>query len=399
MRKSMVNPDAVSQQSQRKTEDVLTAVAREIRERLPVLRSSLPLNHAGISPQPRGDLVSECLRLRSERTPGEVLERYAGTRSEVVRDYARFLSVAPEEIAVTRHTAEGVNIVAQGFPWKSGDVIVTVNTEYPSNVYPWWNLRDRGVEIVSVPEREGRVDPDEFSSALTDRTRLVAISHVEFSSGYRFDLQWLSALCREKGIFLFLDIAQSIGVCPVDLSLVDAAAWPTWKWLMGPLGMGGFFLARRRWKEIRPVFVGTDGMVRGKDYLDYRFEFLEGAERFEYSTGNLLGMLGTAEALRRFRRVFSVPSGMEKLFARVRGLAERIIGGMEAKGYRLFSSRRSGETSGILSFEGGKPAEVVRRLGESGIEVAFRAGRIRIAPHFYNTEEDVERLLRELPAV
>lgn len=372
------------------------SAAGGLRARLPLLEDGVSLNHAGISPQPASAAIADFEETRAGLLPGEVLARISGLRDEILRLYAGMLHVTPAEIAITRHTAEGVNLIAQGFPWKTGDRIVTVSVEYPSNVYPWWNLRNRGVEIVPVTEREGRVDLGELLGAIDERVRMVAISHVEFASGFCFDLERLSARCRAMGVFLFVDIAQSIGLLPIDLRLVDAAAWPTWKWLMGPIGMGGLYVAANRLESIRPFFVGTDGMVPTADYLDYRFEFRPDARRFEYSTGNVLGLIGVAEALRLIAPLFGNGAG-DVVLRRVLETGDLLISQLQERGFRLYSSRRPGERSGIFSFvTPGNPAQIASRLRRGRVEVAVRGGRLRISPHFYNNAADIERLVTAL---
>jgi len=380
----------------RSVEARVDAAGAVLRERLPLLRTGVALNHAGVTPQPLSEAIAEFERSRASSLPGAAMELSKGLKRRIRESYARMLRVSAGEIALTRHTAEGVNVIAQGFPWKSGDRLLTVNVEYPSNVYPWWNVRDRGVEIVSVAERRGRVDLEEFVAAIDERVRVVAISHVEFASGFAFDLPRLARECRARDVFLFVDIAQSIGLLPVDLSLVDAAAWPTWKWLMGPLGMGGLYIAQRRLPMIRPCFVGGDGMVSTPDYLDYRFEFRDDASRFEYSTDNTLGLFGTEEALSRLEPLLG-PEAENSLANRVFTAGVRLTADLEAGGFRLFSSRAEGERSGIFSFETpGEPGLFAARLRESGVEAAVRGGRLRFSPHFYNNSEDLERVSRAL---
>jgi len=381
---------------ERSMDSHIAAAAASLREKLPLLHSGVALNHAGVAPQPESEGVAEFERGRARLLPGAALEMAGGLKGRIRAAYARMLGVSAAEIAITRHTAEGVNIIAQGYPWKLGDRVLTVNVEYPSNVYPWWNLRERGVEVVSVPEREGRVDLDEFLAAIDERVRLVAISHVEFASGFTFDLERVARECRARDIFFFVDIAQSIGVLPVDLRLVDAAAWPTWKWLMGPLGMGGFYVSQRRLPMIQPLFVGTDGMVSTPDYLDYRFEFRPDASRFEYSTENTLGLFGTAEALSRLEPLLGPEVG-DALARRVFALGEALVSLMESKGFRLYSSRREGERSGILSFVApGEAAAHASRLRKHRVEAAVRSGRLRLSPHFYNNQADIQRVAEAL---
>ncbi len=369
------------------------AAVADVRARLPLLEDSLALNHAGIAPQPLSAAVASYEESRGRRLPLAALATVAGARPRLRELYGQLLNISADEVAITKHTAEGVNIIAQGFPWKSGDEILTVNVEYPSNVYPWWNVKERGVTVRTVPERNGRVDLAELEAAVTPRTRLLALSHVEFASGFAFSIPELVALARRHGLFLFLDVAQSIGVLPVDLSGVDAAAWPTWKWLMGPLGMGGFYLARRHFETIKPIFVGGDGMVPTADYLEYSFTPRPDASRFEYSTENVAGLVGCREALERM-----VPL-MDRVPAMVRANADRVMALMTSRGYRLYSSTIPSERSGITSFEfPGEPAPVMARLKEAGIECALRAGRLRLSPHYYNTASDLERLAVALDA-
>ncbi len=370
----------------------LENASAKIREKLPMLQSGVALNHAGIAPQPESEGVAEFERRRARLLPGAAMEMAKGLKSSIRSSYARILRVSPVEIAITRHTAEGVNIIAQGFPWKAGDRLLTVNVEYPSNVYPWWNVRDRGVEIVAIPEREGRVHMDEFLAAIDERVRVIAISHVEFASGFTFDLARIAKECRERNIFLFVDIAQSLGVLPVDLRLVDAAAWPTWKWLMGPVGMGGLYISEHRLPMIRPVFVGTDGMVSARDYLEYRFDFRPDASRFEFSTENTLGLIGTAEALDRLEPVLAPEAG-DAVARRIVAFGDDLISILEPKGFRLYSSRIAGERSGIFSFvTPGEPGPFAARLKQHGVEAAVRGGRLRLSPHFYNNKADLQRI-------
>lgn len=371
--------------------DGLRDAIEATRAALPLLEDSLALNHAGIAPQPLSAAVAAYEESRGRRLPLSALGAVASARPRIRELYGRLLGVAAEEIAITKHTAEGVNVIAQGYPWRDGDEILTVNVEYPSNVYPWWNLEGRGVRVRTVPERDGRVDLEELEAAVTPRTRMLALSHVEFASGFTFAIPDLVALARRHGLFLFLDIAQSIGAVPVDLSGVDAAAWPTWKWLMGPIGMGGFFLARRHLETIRPLFVGSDGMVPTADYLEYNFTPRPDAARFEYSTENVAGLVGCREALERLVPIADLVPGA------IAAIDERVIALMTERGFRLYSSRRPGEASGILSFVSpADPAPVMERLKAARVECALRAGRIRLSPHFYNTPGDLDRLAAAL---
>src|SRR6266849_4909147 len=140
---------------------------------------------------------------------GDVMERRWVQRIEEVRGLAgRLLDADPVDIAFIKNTSEGIGIVAEGFPWKPGDNIVTAAEEYPANIYPWMNLASRGVEFRTVPSRAGRILLDGIRAAMDGRTRLLTLSYVEFASGYRHDLAMLGQLCRERGIYFFVDAIQ-----------------------------------------------------------------------------------------------------------------------------------------------------------------------------------------------
>lgn len=187
----------------------------------------------------------------------------------------------------------------------------------------------------------------------------------------------------------------------MDLSQVDAAAWPTWKWLMGPVGMGGMYLARRHHETIRPVFVGVESMQPTADYLDYRFELRAGAARFEYSTQNVLGLIGIDEAMRMQAAIMQTGADAHAQVAeQIFDVCDVLIDQLNRRGYKLFSSTGAGERSGIVCFYTPvDAAALVQHLRREGVDVACRAGRIRVSPHFYNTADDMHRFVEKLAEV
>src|SRR5262249_23195394 len=141
-----------------------------------------------------------------------------------------------EDVYFVPNTTHGVSMVAEGFPWRTGDNVVLATDEYPANQYPWMNLAGRGVEVRAGPSRAGRGPIGDLRAALTDRTRVLTVSAVEFASGFRNDLDALGELCRQRGVFFFVDAIQSLGVFPLDVQQtpVDALAADSHKWLLGP---------------------------------------------------------------------------------------------------------------------------------------------------------------------
>jgi selenocysteine lyase/cysteine desulfurase len=256
-----------------------------------------------------------------------------------------------------------------------------------------------GVNLVLAPEREGRIEIDDLLSAITPRTRMVAISHVEYASGYVNDIATLGRFCRERNILLLVDAIQSCGVLPVDVKAmnIDFLSADGHKWMLGPEGAGMFFCRRDLLTSVRPE-VGWMNVVNAQNYGDIDFTLRTDAKRFECGSYNIPGLLAFGAALEVLEAV-----GMSTVTARVLGLTQRLCDGLAGKGYHVVSSRRAGEASGIVSFVG-RPGSVGRNhhaviaaLEKQRICIVEREGRLRASPHFYNTPEQIDRLIAALP--
>jgi selenocysteine lyase/cysteine desulfurase len=294
--------------------------------------------------------------------------------------------------------------VANGIDWRPGDRIVTTAVEYPANMYPWMDVSKRiGVELVSVPEISGedgarRVELEEVLRAADHpKTRLVAISHVEYASGQRHDLAAIGRFCRERGILLSVDGIQSVGVLPLDVREmnIDYLSADGHKWLLGPEGAGVFYCRRELLEKTRPLIVGWMNVVNDQDYGNYDFTLKPDARRFECGTHNVPGLLGLKAALEILLGV-----GVEDVAKRLKLLTNRLVAGLEGKGYQVVSPRAEGEWSGIVSFVSGRHDHqaVWRKLRtEQRTEIAVREGRLRVSAHFYNTEEQIDRLIQRMP--
>ena len=190
-------------------------------------------------------------------------------------------------------TTHGIGLVAEGFPWNAGDSVVTAAEEYPSNLYPWMNLESRGVGLRLVPTRAGRVWIDDLIAAVDHSTRMITISHVEFSSGFRNDLDAIGAFCRERGIAFFVDAIQGLGPLEIDVARtpIDFMAADGHKWLLGPEGAGILYV-RREWIErLRPIGVGWRSVVGSYNPPAAEFRLKPGADRWEGGTLNMAGLL------------------------------------------------------------------------------------------------------------
>jgi selenocysteine lyase/cysteine desulfurase len=374
-------------------------------DEFPILRACDFFNHAGVSPLPRR--AADALRRFADQ-----YERRAYLDSGFYRDVetlrrsaAALINATAEEIAFVKNTSEGIATVAAGLDWRAGDRIVTTAVEYPANMYPWMDVANRhGVELVTVPEvtRDdgSRIVPLEAILTAADhwRTRLVALSHVEYASGQRHDLAAVGRFCRDRQILFCVDAIQSMGVLPLDVRAmnIDFCAADGHKWLLGPEGAGVFFCRRELLTQIRPLSIGWMNVVNDQDYAHYDFILKPDARRFECGTHNLPGLLALKASVELLQQI-----GSDAIAARLKALTDHAISGLTARGYQIVSPRQSEEWSGILSFT--SPTHdhqaIWRTLRtEHNTELALREGRLRISAHIYNTHEQIDRLLAHLPA-
>ena len=370
----------------------------------PILREWDFFNHAGVTPLPR--VAADALRKYAAQA-----ESAAYVHSGWYRDIeklrvasANLMNAHRDEIALIRNTSEGIATVANAIDWKPGDRIVTTGVEYPANMYPWIDAARRfGVELVTVPEETspdgarrvplGRI----LEEASHPRTRLVALSHVEYASGQRLDIAAVGKLCRDQGKLLCVDAIQSLGVLPVDVQAmhIDYLSADGHKWLLGPEGAGLFYCRRELLPTTRPLIVGWMNVINAEDYGNYDYTLKPDAARFEAGTHNVPGLLALKAAIDLLQSV-----GIDTVGQRIKHLTDRLIEGLTRKGYHVVSPRDDAEWSGIVSFT--SPThdhmELFRKFrSDFKTEIAVREKRLRVSPHFYNTDVQIDRLLERLP--
>jgi len=275
--------------------------------------------------------------------------------------------------------------------------------EYPANRYPWQDLARFGVRMVEVPERpDGRVDAGDVIAAISERTRVVSLSEVQYASGFRIGLRPVAEAVHRAGGLLCVDAIQSVGSMPVDVEAlgVDFLAADGHKWLLGPEGCGILYVREERIETLHPNVVGWMNMVDARRYGDYRFEFLRDAGRFEPGSYNLPGIFALGASLGLLLEV-----GLDSVWRRLEALTAQLCAGLARRGYRVLSPRGEGERSGIVSFAPPAPElratlppeEIVTALEARGIVIVVREGRLRASPHFYDGTEQIERLVEALP--
>jgi selenocysteine lyase/cysteine desulfurase len=372
-----------------------------LRDQFPVTRRWAFFDHAAVAPLslPASQAMLEYVNDLTEN--GDVHASRWAERIEAVRIWAaRLLNANPREIAFIKNTSEGIGFVAEGFPWRAGDNVILAAEEYPANVYPWMNLADRyQVEVRTVPTRDRRIWVEDIRALIDQRTRLISLSFVEFASGFRNDLDSIGQLCRERNIFFFVDAIQGLGVLPLDVrqTPVDALSADGHKWLLGPEGAGIFYIRHDLIGWLRPVGVGWNSVVDPTDFAHIHFNLKPHADRWESGSLNVAGIAALGASLELLLGI-----GIEAIRDRVLALTDYLCDKAAHVGLEIYSSRRVGDKSGIVSINPprGEPAEqmhwlrqVVKQCRQQGMVVNKRAGRLRVSPHCYNTHEELDRLI------
>jgi cysteine desulfurase/selenocysteine lyase len=271
---------------------------------------------------------------------------------------------------------------------------VTLANEFPSNLYPWMNLESRGVETRRVAVDDGRVDLDRLAAACDERTRIVAVSWVGYASGWRNDVDQLVQLAHDRGALLFLDAIQGLGVFPLDVSQteVDFLAADGHKWLLGPEGAGVFYIRREHLDRLHPWGVGWHSVVHSADFDHIELNLKPTAGRFEGGTENMVGNIGLRESLELL-----ISLGTANVADRILHITDVASERLSAAGATLYTLREGEHRSGIVSFVWPGNMRVLReQMQRQNVLLSYRGGRLRISPHAYNNEDDIEQLLDAL---
>jgi selenocysteine lyase/cysteine desulfurase len=362
----------------------------------PVTERFLYLNHAGVSPIPARAADAGAALLYRFRDEGAFhLRKWQEIADEARARFAGLIGASPEEVAFIKNTSEGLSFIAAGFPWKEGDNLVTANVEFPANVYPWMRLASRNVEVRMVPAREGRVRKEDLFAACDGKTRLIALSSVEFGNGHRNDLSGIGEFCQKKGIFFCVDAIQSLGVLPIDVRAygIDSLSADGHKWMLSPEGIGGFYISRDVMEMVEPVELGWHSIRNRFDFENYDFRLSPDARRFEPGSFNTVGLAAFNASLDLLLSI-----GVDRIWERVRRLTDGAIETALGQGFELLSSRRPEDRSGIVTFRvpGADPQALWKALLGRNAVCSSRAGGIRISPHFYNTPEEIARFFEIL---
>lgn len=366
----------------------------KIREWFPITKHKVFLNHAAQSPLPK--------------TVADAVRKYAddfsnfGDTSIEWNDggkplFAKLIGAKKEEIAFIENTSVGMNIAASVLHYPPGSKIVTTDLEYPSVVYPWLR-KNLGVKVHYVKNVDGKILLDDVEKVVDDKTVAVAVSHVEYVNGFRNDLRALSEIAHKHGAYLIVDAIQSAGAIPIDVKKddVDFLATACYKWLLSPPGAGYFYVKEELIEKFEPPFVGWASVkpevFETIDFWDiWSLRLSETASRFEVGSPSFISLIGAAEALKMILNF-----GIENIEKRILKLTDHAIEAIKSLGLEIFTPEEKKNRSGIVLFKIRKPQELVAQLRQKGIVVSARAHGIRVSPHFYNTEDEIDRLIEEV---
>ena len=366
----------------------------KIRELFPIVQNRVFLNHAAQSPLPRP--VADAVH--------KYVEDYANFGFSSLEEegygkalFARLIGAKKEEIALVENTSVGLNIAANVLRYPPGSKVVTTDLEYPSVVYPWLR-KSLGAKVHYVKNVDGKILFEEVEKAVDDTTVAVVVSHVEYVNGFRNDLRALSQIAHEHGAYLIVDAIQSAGAIKIDVKKddVDFLATACYKWLLSPPGAGYLYVKEELIENFEPPFVGwasvKQEIFETLDFWDiWSLKLSETASRFEVGSPSTISFVGATAAIKMLSDV-----GIEKIEERILKLTSHLIEGVKNLGLKLQTPEEKQHRSGIVNFQIANPKEVVRNLRSKGIVVSARARGIRVSPHFYNTETEIETLVDTL---
>ena len=363
------------------------------RELFPVCREKIFFAHAGVNALPKcvADAVCDYTR-RSSQNPqefGEVLRDVCEAR----RTCARFIGAQADEIALLGPTSLGLSLVANGLPWVEGDEVLCYFGDYPANVYPWLELRRRGVRVRFLePESPGEITPELVASALSPRTRLVALASCHYFTGYRIDVDAIGLLLHERGVLFCLDAIQTLGAFPLSVDHVDFLSADAHKWLLGPLAIGIVFVRKEHFELLRPTLLGAWNVQSPNFLTQPEIEFVTTAQRYEPGVLNIAGMYGMTAAIELI-----ASHRIDAVGKRLLELKAYLITQLEPLGFSVLGPREGAAASSITTFRhcSASSSELFAALEKARVFASLRHaadGRdyLRFSPHFYNTEREID---------
>jgi cysteine desulfurase / selenocysteine lyase len=362
----------------------------------PITQNKIFMAHAAVTALPR--VVADAIVQFTEKSASnfedfaEILKMLQQTRASA----ARLIGSSPDEVALIGPTSLGLSLFANGIDWQMDDEVICYLDDYPANVYPWLNLRSRGVTVrLLEPPAPGVITPELVAKAVTPKTRLVALASCNFLSGYRIDINAIGRFLREREILFSLDAIQTLGAFPTTVEYVDFLSADAHKWMLGPLAIGIVYVRRECFDLCRPTLLGSWNVKAPGFVAQEEIEFQPTAQRYEPGAMNTIGIAGMKAGIDLLLEI-----GIERIAQRILSIRERLVNGLKQLGFEIVGQSTGPSASGIVTFS--HPQEnlpaLFEQLRRADIVCSLRQDRqgghyLRFSPHFYNTEAEVDRIL------
>jgi len=355
---------------------------KEIRELFPIVRRLLYFDAASLSPYslPVIDALDKFEKERRD-TGSLYYDKWYEEIEKGRKLAARLIRAKTSEIALIKNTSEGINLVTLILDWERGDNVVVSDLDFPANIYPFLNLRKKGVNVRYVKSHEGRVLASDIEKEIDENTKLVSLSHVLYGNGFKIDLEEIGSLCEEKGVYFHVDASQSLGVMQTNVkkAKVDFLSVAGYKWLLSPLG-SGFFFIKKEFLDRSPI-LGWQSVKDPFAFDVYNYEILDSAKRFEIGNLDVGAFLGMVAALELIDSI-----GIKEIEKRVLRLSSFLLDELNNLGVEVISNFERENRSGIISFI--NKGITKEDLIENSIVATIRE-YIRLSPHIYNTEDEI----------
>lgn len=371
----------------------------DLRKEFPYLvTGAIYLNHASVGPYPNATAQAVSNHNRGRQFgPIENLDSDLKTLMECKENLAKLMKAPSiEHIALIGSTSSGINSALSTLSWDVGDEILVADIEFPSNVLPYKNLEKYGVTVTILKTENGDVPVELFEKAISEKTKVIAVSAVQFLSGYQADLQRIGDLCKKHNLLFFVDAIQGLGIMDIDVqkSHIDVLAGAGHKWLLAPFGTG-YMYASKRILQGRPAQKGWLSVSEPWNLFDFEQDFAHGASRFEMGVNNVAGYYGLNATLKWFAQI-----GPEFIRSSIEELTEFLLTlNDEHLGWSTFYDGKSKYRGGIVTLEipdNISADQLIAELKELNISLSVREGRLRISPHFYNTLQELEYTFQKI---
>jgi len=363
---------------------------KEVQNLYPVNQEMIWLNNCGTTPASTRviEIVNKFLHGYSKKGVYTDVEGYVFVKRYIHECMSEIISANPDEIAIIHNTSEGMNFISHGLNLKSGEEILVLENEYPSNVYPWEHWKTKGVSLKFIPVGKSPQEFfDIFQKVVSSQTKVVSLSAAHWCTGMPLPLEQVGEFCESHGIYFVVDGAQGVGNFFIDVKKfkIHFMAFSGWKWLLGPLGIGILYIDKQKLEEIQPIFKGSDSVSNPEEYLPYKTEFKKNVDRFEFSTSSFLNWVYFKASLSLLREI-----GWNTVQARIHELASFTTKQLREIGFELESDYFS-EPTGIIVGKHQKfpTSQIVSHLRSHKILVTERLGQVRFSAHIYNSEEQI----------